>query len=134
VGFKVLFEESVLTGEIDGPWTKKFIFTLTKTPASMAPKNASFSNPKKLQTFTSVLTVFAYVLYASTVYLAFPYLFWYITLFVLGVNIMLIGLLFYLIEQRKNELDLRKSRFSAVFRLLINLIILAVALYRMGIV
>lgn len=100
----------------------------------MAPKNSAFSNPKKFQNITSVLTVVAYVLYASTVYLAFPYFIWFITLFVLVVNIILIGKLFYAIEQQKNEIDLRKSRFSSVFRMLINLVILAVALNRMGIV
>ncbi len=98
------------------------------------PENLSVFNPKELQSNTSVITISIYVLYGLIAYLSLPYFVGYIALFFLLVNFLLIGKLFYEIEKKKSELNVIRNRFFALLRTIVNLLLLFLILYHMGLV
>lgn len=99
----------------------------------MEPKNLAFKDPKELQSNTSVFTMFLYVLYGLTLYLTWPTFIGYIIALLIVANLVLIGKLFFEIEQKKQEINVPRNRFFAFFRTIINLVLLFLLLYYSGI-
>ncbi|WP_114749640.1 hypothetical protein [Pleomorphovibrio marinus] len=99
----------------------------------MEPKKPTFKEPKELQSNTSVFTMFLFVLYGLTLHFAWPQFIGYIIALFIVANLVLIGTLFYKIEQKKREINVSRNRFLALFRAIINLVLLYLVLYYSGI-
>ncbi len=91
----------------------------------------SFFHPRELHSNTSVLAMAAYVLNGLMVYLNWPHWVGYLSLFILTVNMILIGILFYQILNKEEEKNLRRNWFFAILRTVINLVLLFLVLYHM---
>lgn len=99
----------------------------------MEPKNLAFKEPKELQSNTSVFTMFLYVFYGLTLHLTWPAFIGFIISLLIVANLVLIGKLFYEIEQKKKEINVKRNRFFALFRMIINLVLLFLALNYSGV-
>ncbi len=95
----------------------------------MEPGNLALKSPKELQNNTSVITMLLYVLYGLMVHLAWPFFVGYILAFLLIVNLALIGKLFYEIESEKWDINIPRNRFFALFRAVINLVLMFLVFY-----